>query len=378
MRCTCWFGVFAAVPVLLVVACGTEAAPIPDAVPEDRPSSPKVRDAGREAETGPTADPQPTYPFVPACVPQPSCDDPSAPVPERARPFTNLLSEALVRLGEPRHRGRDGIYATGDTQWILGKIAYGAADVPLVDEDVDVYVERDCDPSRPWEKLGTAVTTSGTLPTIENVPDDGGHIYFAVPQAQALAEGRHRVRLVVAGDLSFTELIVDIVAKETPLLVSTIDGTLTDDSGNGRSDDDMLLESKLPGAREDAAAVFAKLAQKGSRAIYVTPRSGPLTGRTREFLAQSGFPIGIVHTLPSMRDGDPTRQLTDEIALLRAHGLTVEWAFGGSSNDASAYANANVPPDRRILIDTDAQGGRRIQSYEELLSTANASAELCL
>lgn len=352
------------------MACGNLAAPIPDAEPEARPSAPRTPDAGRANDAGPAADPQATYPFVPECIPQPSCDDSSTPEPGRARAFSHALSAALVRLGEPRHRGRDAIYAVGDTQWILAKIAYGAGDLPLIDEEIDVYVERGCDPTKPWEKLGTAVTTSGTLPTIENVPDDGGRVYFAVPQAQALAEGRHRVRLIVGGDRTSTDLIVDVVAKETPLLVSTIDGTLTDDSNwSGEA---------LPRPRENATVVLAKLAHKGSRPIYVTPRPGWLTDRTRAFLAQGGFPLGVVHTLPSARDGDALGQLESELALLRAHGFTIQWAFGGSWNDASAYANAGVAPERRVLIDTDAQGGRRIQSYEELLTTANASAALCL
>lgn len=369
MRRTRPFGGFAVIPVLLVMACGNLAGPIPGEAPAARPGWPRTPDAGT-GDAGLPADPQATYPFVPTCVPQPTCDDPSAPELGRARAFSSPLSAALVALREPRHRGRDAIYAVGDTQWILATIAYGAEDLPLIDEEVDVYVERGCDPTQPWEKLGTAVTTSGTLPTIENVPDDGGRVYFAVPHAQTLAEGRHRIRVVVAGDLSATDLVVDVVAKDTPLLLSTIDGTLTDESN--------WSDEELPRPREDATTVFAKLAQKGSRPIYVTPRPGWLTDRTREFLAQSGFPLGIVHTLPSTRDGDPQHQLEGELALLRAHGFTIQWAFGGSWNDAAAYANADLAPERRVLIDTDAQGGRRIESYKELLSTANASTALCL
>ena len=54
-----------------------------------------------------------------------------------------------------------------------------------------------------------------------------GRYYFDIPAERQLAAGRHRVRLVVAGDGTSTDLFIDIVLPKTPIFVSDVDGTLT-------------------------------------------------------------------------------------------------------------------------------------------------------
>src|SRR5690606_39947403 len=73
--------------------------------------------------------------------------------------------------------------------WLLGKFAYGEIDKDLKDEQVDVYVLRNC--TGAWELLGSAMTTEERAhPTVEGVEDTGGWVYFQVPEDQQRSEER--------------------------------------------------------------------------------------------------------------------------------------------------------------------------------------------
>src|SRR6185295_11266439 len=116
----------------------------------------------------------------------------------------------------------------GDDQWVLGKFTYSLVAKDLTDEEVDVFVEKGC--AGTWEKLGTTTTTSNDTnhAVIEDVADNGGRAYFQIPKDKALPLGRHRIRLVVAGDQTSTDLVMDVVPKGTKIVVTDVDGTLTD------------------------------------------------------------------------------------------------------------------------------------------------------
>ena len=59
-----------------------------------------------------------------------------------------------------------------------------------------------------WHEIGSGVT------------NDDGRISFDVPKEKTLRGGRHRLRLVVAGDHTSTDLLVDVVPKHTKIFVS--------------------------------------------------------------------------------------------------------------------------------------------------------------
>ena len=171
---------------------------------------------------------------VPACLPTLACAAPAAPQTS-LQPWrhpietpTLVTTDAITGLpAVPYHRGRDLFVNPGQPQVAVAHFTYGLANVDLTDEDVDVYVQRDC--ASGWESLGTATTTTGSAPhaPFQGITDGGGHVFFEVPQDKQLGPGLHRFRMIVRGDGSSTDVLLDVVPPKTPIFVSDVDGTLT-------------------------------------------------------------------------------------------------------------------------------------------------------
>ena len=144
--------------VLLLAACSASAGGFPEA-PADDEAPPAGRAPAAPGETAsPTPAAPPSTPAAPSCTRVVECTD-AAFDPGPARAWVHgIISPTVTGIGSANHRGRDMVLTPSDTQWVLGKIAYGAIDKDLKDEDVDVWVQRDC--GARWEKLGTTRTTS--------------------------------------------------------------------------------------------------------------------------------------------------------------------------------------------------------------------------
>jgi hypothetical protein len=312
------------------------------------------------------------------CTPIPSCN---APPPDPGSPvaWTDPASYLIVASGAPNHRGRDLFLNPGDPQWIIAKFSYGAIDKDLKGEDVAVYLLRDC--AATWEMLGTAQTTQeNEHSTEEGVADSGGRVYFQIPPGKELGLGRHRVHLVVRGDLSKTDLFIEVIPPSTPVVVTDVDGTLT---GTETEEFSALLIGQLPTVHPGAAEAFQVLASKGAHPMYMTARPEWLVGRTREFLDAYGFPPGIVHTttdLTGATGASAATYKTGELAMLAAKGPIPDWVFGNTDTDAQAYDNGGVSPlAHRIFyqFDDTAYGGRRVESYTDLLPELQALPSYC-
>jgi hypothetical protein len=297
--------------------------------------------------------------FVVGCAGTPSKSEPpsvpSPPAPDVPAPagFRHHRSRVVVATGVPNHRARDVLAVAGDAIAVDAKIAYGPADKDLSDEDV--RIERETSAAS-WAVLGSART------------DRDGRIHRSVG---SLPLGSHRLRVVVVGDGSSTELSVIVVPGGQSIFVSDVDGTLTESE---TAEFPALLKRKLPDVHPAAADAFRKLAAKGLIPVYLTARPDWLVPRTREFLATNQFPPGVVLT-----ERNATGQFGSgaaafkrkEIEALVANGRTrIEWAFGNMPSDAETYAAFVPDPKRRVFYrysDTS-YGGRRIESYAELLT----------
>ncbi|WP_437290818.1 LNS2 domain-containing protein [Sorangium sp. So ce406] len=314
------------------------------------------------------------------CGPPPACNA-APPDPGEELSWNHPTSYIISAAGSPNHRGRDLYLAPDDPQWILGKFAYGLTDKDLKGERVDIYLLRGCDGA--WERLGSATTTESDSAhaEIEGVSDSGGRVYFQIPEAQRLGPGRHRVHLVVRGDLSSAELFIEVVPRGTPMFVSDVDGTLT---GTETEEFTTLLTGLLPDVHPHATAAFHLLTSKGYRPMYLTARPEWLVQRTRDFLEAYGFPPGIVHTtlgLTGALGRSAAEYKTAELQqLFDRREMRLAWAFGNTETDAEAYDNAGVMPlGRRVFyqFDDDAYGGRRIDDYAELFDEIEALPSLC-
>jgi hypothetical protein len=315
--------------------------------------------------------------FGPWCEPPPACDA-AAPPPGDELDWEHLTSEVIVLSGDAQHRVRDMFYVPGEPQWLMGKFTYGIIDKDLKDERVDVYVMRNC--AGPWEFMGEAWTTEeGSHATVEGVEDTGGWVYLEVPQDRTLELGRHRVHMVVRGDLSTTDGFIEVVEPGTPIFLSDVDGTLTTFETEEFVD---LLVGVTPMANEFAATALSSLQDKGYHAMYLTARPEFLVERTREFIDVRGFPPGIIHTsleLEGALSDEAVAYKTGELAMLAGKGLIPTFVFGNTDSDAEAYDNAGILPlDHRVLFQfTDPAGGRRIESYGELVDEFAALPDLC-
>ncbi|MSP26860.1 MAG: phosphatidylinositol transfer protein, partial [Myxococcales bacterium] len=211
---------------------------------------------------------------------------------------------------------------------------------------------------------------------VEGVVDTGGRVYFEIPRGKELGLGRHRVHLIVKGDLSSTDQFIEVIEPTAQVFLSDVDGTLTVKETEEFS---ALLAGVQPAAHPDAAAVLGELVQKGYRPFYLTARPEWLTERTRRFLHERGFPPGVVHTTLSKIGalGDKAVQFkSGELAALAMKGIVPKMAFGNTHSDTGAYQNAGIMPlHNRIFFQLSCpHGGRRIEAYGELLSEFNAAA----
>ncbi len=306
------------------------------------------------------------------CYLPPHCDN-APPHPGAQQDWKHVGSKVLAN-GDVRHRGRDTFFKPGDPQWLIAKFAYGKLQgAALKDENVDIHLLRGC--TGEWELLGSVATTEKNQhPAVDGVEDDGGRVFFQIPQDKVLDVGRHRVHFVVRGDLSTVELFVEVLSAGTFVFVSDVDGTLTTFDV---TDFEALLEGSLPEANPGAASAFATLVGKGWRPFYLTARPEWLTERTRGFLAAAGFEGGIVRTTAgnaAVTGNAVTEHKTQELALLAKRGLVPSYGFGNSQSDGDAYLEANIQPaERRVFYQfDDAKGGRRIESYDELSTELEA------
>jgi hypothetical protein len=316
---------------------------------------------------------------APECIPLAESCDAALPDLGPTRGFRHTTSKLTAALAGANHRGRDMFYVPGDPMWLMGKLAYaGLIDKDLKDEEVDIYLLRDC--GEAWEYVDTVVTTrDGDHETVEGVEDTGGRIYYELPAELELGMGRHRFELVVAGDHTHVPVYVDIVRPGTPLVVSDVDGTLT----TGEAIEfGALLVGTLPNANPGAPEVLWALADQGYRILYLTARPEGLTTRTRAFLDERGFPPGLVHTTLTHLGafGDAASEYkTSELEMLADRGLVPEWGFGNRDSDATAYASSDVEGDHCSLYQWDdpGLGCRRVDAYESLLPEIEAAEPAC-
>lgn len=354
-----------------ITSGGSAATAAPDAPSPAAPFEP-----GADSESAAQKQ-DATAAALPSCVPS-TCAAPAALNPGDKRGFDHLSSQLISRIpGGDQHRGRDQIYTEGEPQWVIGKFTYSLVDKDLEDEEVDVFVERGCKGA--WQKLGTTRTGSAGRKSVDGVNDEGGRVLFQIPKGKELAIGRHRVRMVVAGDHTSADALIDVVPDNSDIVVSDVDGTLT---SSENAEYPALLTGNLPDANPDAAKALSTLAAKGFRIVYLTARPEFLTDRTREFLAERGFPLGIVHTTTTLTgalNGAAAEFKSGELQRLKAHGLNIKWAFGNKDSDATAYQHASIDPkNQRVFLKlTDPNGGRRIEKYSDILPAVNDAKAVC-
>ncbi len=288
---------------------------------------------------------------------------PDTPTEPWQRATTQRL---VVAQGAPDHRGLDAIVNPGAPQRLVGKFTYGIANKDLEGEKVEVWIEVACGD---WRLFGTAITTEdGQKGTVDGVEDDGGRAFFTIPEARRLPAGSYRVKMLVKGDHSEANFWLHVWDKGTRIVVSDIDGTITESENDGLW---TVFDPDSPTPRQGASATFRAHAAKGLYIVYLTARPEFATNGTRRWFAANGFPPGAFHLSPSNKgelgSGAQAYKAAYLQSLVQRLGLTVEWAYGNKESDLDAYRAAGVRPERIRLVageySGDLKGATRLESY---------------
>ena len=211
--------------------------------------------------------------------------------------FKHKRSKLVTAMGDARHRGQDVLAVAGRPQRLAGKFAYGQGDKDLKDEAVDIFVQRKA-PCGEWALLGQAWTSKdGDNGTVDGVRDDGGRVFFEIPEEQRLPEGRYPVRMRVRGDGSLAVYDLVVVPPKTNVVVFDIDGTLTSRDKEITKDylADLVNVSYDPDMFAGAVEVVKAWADKGYTVVYATGRPDWLRKLSVGWLEDKGFPPGVVH-----------------------------------------------------------------------------------
>ncbi len=295
----------------------------------------------------------------------PTCAErPVAFVPETEPEAWNRLdSQTIAALGAPNHRGQDVVVQVGNPQVLVAKFAYAFVDKDMVCEDVDIWVQREA-PCGAWEWLGASRASDSPDDSLEcvnygmtyGVEDDGGRVYFEVPDALALPIGRHPVRMVMRGDRSLASFDLIVVAPGTQAILTDIDGTLT--TADTELTTEMVLamfdESYDQQMYPSADAVMQTYADKGYLVVYMSGRPGFLRRMTEHWL-EPRFPPGPLHGTDHLAQVEPNIDHTgvykrDYIDLLQAQGIDFVATYGNADTDIWAYSEAGIPNERIYII----------------------------
>jgi hypothetical protein len=357
--------------VLAIAGCGGSVTPSRDAGGRDDASV--AEDAAIELDA-----PELDAGLPRECPPPPACDAPPPPLPPTTSWRHPIATGFTVAMGAPQHRGRDLWLRVGDPQWALAKFTYGRADDDLKDEDVDVYLLRDC--AGTWEMLGTATTTEdGESPPVEGVDDTGGRVYFPIPAGRELGVGRHRILFVVRGDHTTTDQFVEVLPPDARFVVSDVDGTQTETE---TAEFAAIFGGADPAHQPSGPELSWALARRGYRVFYLTARPEWLHQRTHEWLDAHGYAPGIVHTTLSgtgaMGSAAQTFK-TDELnALLGRFPGSIDYAIGNTDTDIAAYAAVGLPAERVYSYRYDpGAAGTRVDDYGTLIPLADALPAIC-
>lgn len=288
----------------------------------------------------------------PACKDQPNpWTPPTAPLPWRHADW----AQNTMASGDANHRGQDVIVMKGAPQLLVGNFEYGFLDVEMVDETVDVWIQRIV-PCGAWERLGDFRTSDrGQYDGQYGIEDHGGRVFFEIPEAQQLPVGRYPVRMVMMGDLSQAAFDLIVVEPGTQTIVSDIDGTLT------VGDEELMLELLKDIFQEtyqqqmyvDADKVMKTWSDKGYLLVFVTGRPDMLRPMTERWV-EPRFPPAALHLTDTIAQAVPKDDGVGEykrafLEHLKAQGLDIVAVYGNATTDIYAYEKAGFPKNRTFI-----------------------------
>nr|CAD2140046.1 unnamed protein product [Meloidogyne enterolobii] len=239
------------------------------------------------------------------------------------------------------HRANDLlVVADAEEQIVNARFCYGPMDlVALSQENVLVYV-----------------LPSGGEWTLRGMETTDKHGRLSIDLGKSLPVGIHHVRLIVQGDHTFLSVSIAVVLKGTPIVVFSIDGSLTAS---------VSVTGRDPRLKPGAVDVVRFWQQQGYLIIYLTARPDMQQRLVSAWLATHNFPHGLLFFTPSLST-EPLKQKMLFMKHLTDIGLCVQAAYG-STKDIPVYSNAGLDPERIFRVG----GGHRRKHTLDCVSLEN-------
>lgn len=261
--------------------------------------------------------------------------------------FSTQANAALWDLQYDKSYGADTLANLGDLQVISGRFWRAKGQIPAsgtgaAGETVRVFAERD----GVWTEIATAVT------------DDKGYYEAELETADAFPEGSHRILSILEASGTCVEHGVFVWPKDTQVLVTDIDATLT------THDNEMIHQmfkdlEYVPPMMPSADAMIQRWREKGYGVNYLTARPHDFRSWTRIWLREEGFPFGVVETASSLVLGESAA--TYKGAFVRRIQDMLDWsivvAYGNAFSDVEGYEIGEIPKDVTFMVNEAAEDG---------------------
>lgn len=308
-----------------------------------------------------------------APLPDDQCEASLPPLDRNAHAkseFKHGASKILALGQSPHHRGRDVLIREGEPVWALAKFTYGPFDQGIADEKIAVYFSMNCNGQ--WNQLGEGLTSDGHQhEPVYGVKDDRGRFSFNLSKANNgnLPLGRHKVAFVVLADQTMTSLYVNVVSREAHIVVTDVDGTLTNSEYAAVN---QIISGAMPDSHPGAAALMKLFKEKNYYVYYLTARPEWLMDGTRQWLKNKGFPLGTINTTQSFFGANGSEaekfKITELHQLRELTGIVPKYAFGNKSSDVSAFTRSDIAADRSYYfhLQGDPMGGHNHRNYNQL------------
>lgn len=244
------------------------------------------------------------------------------------------FSSRITANSTPYHMGHDKVVTAGQPTTIIGKFDYGSVlHKDLEDEKVRAYISGTGKTS--WDYIGEFTTNSD------------GKIFVPV---DGQTEGEYKVRMVVMGDLTFTDAYVTAIEPGKKAVVFDIDETLT------VSDLEQILDYtgvEAADARPAAGVLVNEYIDRGYYPVFITARSYWYAKGSRAWLRNTlNLPEFTLRTTFSNETGlnAAAEYKTEVINEMKDAGMEFFRAYGNADTDAEAFINAGIPLSNTYII----------------------------
>ncbi|GGY47925.1 hypothetical protein GCM10011297_20980 [Bacterioplanes sanyensis] len=251
--------------------------------------------------------------------------------------FTHF-GNRLLALDKPFHMGHDKIVSAGQATSLVGKFDYGAVfHKDLEGEPVQAFLTGTGKDD--WQYLGQFTT------------NDDGKIFVPVDGQQ---EGQYVVRMVVLGDLSYTDVYLTAVEPGRKAVVFDIDETLT------KSDLEQILDYtgiEAADPRPAAGQLVQEYIDRGYHPVFVTARTYWYAKGTRRWLRDTlNLPDFTLRTTFANQQGlfETAQYKTEVMQAMQDAGVEFVRAYGNADTDAEAFANVGIPLSETYMIGKNA------------------------